>query len=236
MGLLNTLLGRTKPVQSNLDALFALPSASITLQSAAGMSCSGHAGVCFKPPSGQGFEDMQAEVVKLLSMDGTGGLQKAEDNYGYHWLVLEDSDIEALVTHVHLVNSSLADAGWGPQLLCSVFGVAQLPPEDGGPALAVGTGAATSSDPSEDVVAGGGVPEGAGGAMPATTAGPGHVIPSTAYLVYLFKRGTFYPFVPEGHESRNIEQELRLKSLLVDDLVIEPDLDRWFPLWDLPVG
>ncbi len=76
MGLFSSILGKTKPVQSNLDALFALPSASITLQSAAGMSCSGHAGVCFKPPSGQGFEEMQAEVVSLLTMDGTGGLRQ----------------------------------------------------------------------------------------------------------------------------------------------------------------
>src|SRR5664279_4617190 len=141
MGLLDTLLGRTRPVQSNLDALFALPSASVTLQSAAGMSCSGHAGVCFKPPSGQGFEEMQAEVVKLLSMDGSDGLRKAEDSYGYHWLVVEDPDIEALVTQIHLVNSSLSDAGWGPQLLCSVFGLATLPAD---------TPAATGSDEADE--------------------------------------------------------------------------------------
>ena len=60
--------------------------------------------------------------------------------------------------------------------------------------------------------------------------------PSTAYLVYLFKRGTFYPFVPDGHEQRDTEQELKLKSLVADDLTVETDLDRWFPLWDLPVG
>jgi hypothetical protein len=208
MGLLNTILGRTKPVQSNLDALFALPSASITLQSAAGMSCSGHGGVCFKPPTGQGFEEMQAEVVKLLTMDGTGSLRKAEDSYGYHWLVVEDADIGELVTKIHLVNSSLSDAGWGPQLLCSVFGLAQLP---------------TVADGSE-------------GPEAELQAGPGTVLASTAFLVYLFKRGTFYPFAPEGHEKRDTEQELRLKSLIADDLVVEPDLDRWFPLWDLPVG
>jgi hypothetical protein len=219
MGLLNTILGRTKPVQSNLDALFAIPSASITLQSAAGMSCSGHAGVCFKPPSGQGFEDMQAEVVKLLSMDGTNGLRKAEDAFGYHWLVLEDADIEQLVTQIHLVNSSLSDAGWGPQLLCSVFGLAHLP------------GSEASSEPASDLTL-----EPASDLMPESTAGPGHVLPSSAYVVYLFKRGTFYPFIPDGHEHRNIEQELKLKSLVADDLTVEPDLDRWFPLWDLPVG
>jgi hypothetical protein len=230
MGLFASLLGRTKPVQSNLDALFALPSASITLQSAAGMSCSGHAGVCFKPPTGQGFEDMQSEVVKLLAMDDAGGLRKAEDGYGYHWLVVEDADIEQLVTRIHLVNSSLSDSGWGPQLLCSVFGLARL------------SGSDSTADPQENDVAGpAGVTSLAPGAspsdpMPEPTAGPGHVIPSTSYLVYLFKRGTFYPFVPKGHEQRDIEQELKLKSLVADDLVIESDLDRWFPLWDLPVG
>jgi hypothetical protein len=218
MGLFSSLMGRTKPVQSNLDALFALPSASITLQSAAGMSCSGHAGVCYKPPTGQGFEQMQAEVVELLSMDGTGGPRQQQDSYGYHWLVLENTDIEQLVTRIHLVNSSLSDSGWGPQLLCSVFGLADLPsPVAGGNADPSGSG--TGAD-----------------GMPELTAGPGTVLPSTAFLVYLFKRGTFYPFVPDGKEHRDMEEELKLKSLVADDLTVETDLDRWFPLWDLPVG
>jgi len=211
MGLLDTLLGRTKPVQSNLDALFALPSAAITLQSAAGMTCSGHAGVCFKPPTGQGFTDMEAEVVKLLDLDGGSGLTRSEDSFGYVWLVIEDPDIEALVTRIHLVNSSLSDAGWGPQLLCSVFGLATL-----------------ASDATADT-GGDSVVEGA-------TVGPGTVLASTAYLVYLFKRGTFYPFVPTGKEQRSTEEEFKLRSLVAGDLAVESDLDRWFPLWDLPVG
>jgi hypothetical protein len=80
------------------------------------------------------------------------------------------------------------------------------------------------------------LPPAAGDALPETTVGPGTVRPSTAYLVYLFKRGTFYPFVPVGPEKRDTEEELRLRSLVSDDLEVEPDLDRWFPLWDLPVG
>ena len=211
MGLFDTLLGRTKPVQSNLDALFGLPSASITLQSAAGMTCSGHAGVCFKPPSGQGFADMEAEVVKLLAMDGGSALTKSEDAFGYTWLVVSDPDIESLVTQVHLVNSSLSDAGWGPQLLCTVFGLAKLATDE-------------TADTGSDVVREGAV------------VGAGTVLPSTAYLVYLFKRGTFYPFVPTGHEQRSTEEEFRLRSLVAEDLQVESDLDSWFPLWDLPVG
>lgn len=204
MGLLDTLLGRTKPVQANLDSLFALPSATVTLQSAAGITSSGRAGVCYKPPTGQGFGEMQAEVMKLLSMDGGGALRTAEDAYGYHWVVVENIDMEDLVTQTHLVNSSLADAGWGPQLLCSVFGLATAPePVTDGSTL----------EP-----------------------GPGRILPSTAYLVYLFKRGTFYPFVPNGHERRDTEQELKLKSLVAGDLAVESQLDRWFPMWDLPLG
>ena len=51
MGLFDTLLGRTKPVKANLDALFALPSAAVTLQSSAGLVSSGAAGVCWKSVS-----------------------------------------------------------------------------------------------------------------------------------------------------------------------------------------
>jgi PspA associated protein B len=258
MGLLDTILGRTKPVPSNLDALFGLPSAWITLQSAAGMTCSGRAGVCYKPPTGQGFEDMEAEVVKLLDMDGST-LRKVADSFGYQWVVLEDADVEALVTQVHMVNSSLADAGWGPQLLCSVFGLSRLsgdgggtPGDTGGDSAGTGGGGAVvapseatgaASAPSDAGTAGASGPDPSVTAMsatdsglPETTVGPGVVRPSSAYLVYLFKRGTFYPFVPVGPEKRDTEQELRLRGLVSDDLDVEPDLDRWFPLWELPVG
>ena len=186
------------------------------------MSCSGHAGVCFKPPTGQGFEEMQAEVVSLLSMDGTGGLHQEKDTFGYQWLVVEDTDIEELVTRIHLVNSSLSDSGWGPQLLCSVFGLADL-----SAARADGADGADGAAPGADTES---------AALVETSAGPGRLLRSTAFLVYLFKRGTFYPFVPDGHERRDTEQELKLKSLVADDLTVETDLDRWFPLWDLPVG
>ena len=202
MGLFDTLLGRTKPVQADLDALFGLPAAAITLESASGMTVSGHAGVCYKPPSGQGFTDMQSEVGKLLSMDTASAQRSADDAYGYHWVVIDDTDVGELVNQVHVVNSSLADAGWGPQLLCSVFGLAGEIESDAG--------------------------EPSGGEVT--------LQPSTAYLVYLFKRGTFYPFVPTGAEQRDTATEMKLKSLLADDLAIESDLDRWFPLWDLPVS
>ncbi|SEG94417.1 hypothetical protein SAMN04489712_14714 [Thermomonospora echinospora] len=53
-------------------------------------------------------------------------------------------------------------------------------------------------------------------------------------LVYLFKRGTFYPFAQTGEHTRDNELELRVRSRLAGELPVEPDLSRWFPVWDTP--
>jgi hypothetical protein len=57
------------------------------------------------------------------------------------------------------------------------------------------------------------------------------------YLVYLFKRGTFYPFVPAagGGERRDNQKELQLQSALGSEVPLEADLTRWFPIWGAPV-
>ncbi len=228
MGLFDTLLGRTKPVRANLDALFALPSAAVTLESAEGIVPTGHAGVCWKPPAGRSPADVQAEINQLLQLPDQpdapsvvdagdtatatatateateapttalvggspdpGALTQQEDSFGYRWLLLEDASLEDLVARVHLVNATLTDNGWGPQLLCSVFGMTPGPGADSG-------------------------------AKP-------------FFLVYLYKRGTFYPFAPTGQDRRDGELELHLRSVMGTDLPVEPELSRWFPIWDLPV-
>jgi len=56
----------------------------------------------------------------------------------------------------------------------------------------------------------------------------------TLGLVYLYKRGTFYPFAPEPGERRDNALELQMRGVLSDDLKIEPDLARWFPVWGAP--
>jgi hypothetical protein len=55
-------------------------------------------------------------------------------------------------------------------------------------------------------------------------------------LVYLYKRGTFYPFAPvnERTQQRDNALEIQVKGLLGDDLKIEQDLARWFPVWGAP--
>ena len=55
-------------------------------------------------------------------------------------------------------------------------------------------------------------------------------------MVYLFKQGTFYPFVPaaNGTQTRDNMVELRIRDELRSDLSIEPELSRWFAVWGAP--
>jgi hypothetical protein len=53
MGFLDAILGRTKPVKPNLDVLFAVPAASLTLQADLGLAPTGIGGVCFSSAEGQ---------------------------------------------------------------------------------------------------------------------------------------------------------------------------------------
>ena len=191
MGFLDTLLGRTKPVPPKLDDLFALPSAAITLEAGIGFKPTGSGSVCFRPVEGRSFADVQKEVQELLDMSAgdEGGLpvEVTKDSYNFTWLVSShmSDQVDALVTDLHAVNSSLVDAGFGPQLLCTLVAF---------------------RDDEEHSLA----------------------------LVYLFKRGTFYPFAPTANEHRDNALELQVKGVIGDDLKFEPDLARWFPVWGAP--
>ena len=56
------------------------------------------------------------------------------------------------------------------------------------------------------------------------------------YWIYNYKRGAFYPFAPSGGEQqRDNERELRLKAQIGAELPVEPELERWFPLWGIPI-
>jgi len=54
-------------------------------------------------------------------------------------------------------------------------------------------------------------------------------------FIYNYKRGSWYPFVPAaGEQQRSTERELQLKAQIGGELPIEPELERWFPLWGIP--
>ncbi len=57
------------------------------------------------------------------------------------------------------------------------------------------------------------------------------------YFIYNYKRGYWYPFVPVAGaaDERSTERELQLKAQMGSELPIEPELERWFPLWGIPI-
>jgi hypothetical protein len=195
MGFFDTLLGRTKPVQPKLDDLFALPSAAVQLEAAAGFKPTGSGSVCFRAVEGKTFADIQQDVRELLEMNtgepGGAGLpvEVTKDDYGYTWIVSNhlSDEVSALVTDLHAVNSALVDNGFGPQLLCTLVAFRDESHRNLG-------------------------------------------------LVYLYKRGTFYPFAPQAGRgnTRDNALDLQVKGVLADELKIEQDLARWFPVWGAP--
>jgi hypothetical protein len=189
VGLLDVLRGERQPKRADLDALFAIGGAAMTLEAGLGISSTGRAGVCFKEIEAGQFEGLVREIEELLRVaapeSGTTVTRRVDD-HGFDWVVIEDPDIDDLATTTHMVSQSLEERGLSERLLCAVFGFrGQDGPVD---------------------------------------------------LVYAYKRGTFYPFAPRDGRNRDNALELRLQGALGADLPIEPELERWYPLWDAPVS
>jgi hypothetical protein len=124
VGLFDSILGRKAPARPDLDQLFALPSAGITLDVELDFRPTGTGSVAFRAPEGRAFADVQAEVQALLDADGGPKVELEVDSFGYTWLVVrtDPPDLAALVTDLHAVNTTLQDSGFGPTLLCSLVG------------------------------------------------------------------------------------------------------------------
>ncbi|MFC9394569.1 hypothetical protein ACFTWS_15625 [Streptomyces sp. NPDC057027] len=210
MGLLDSILGRSRPVRPDLDRLFGLPAAALTLQAGTGFVPTGAGAVCFAAVEGGAFARLKGDVRDLLDVEasadpdpgagagpGVSPVTYTSDAYGYTWLTVRRpaEDLITLVNDLHAVNALLEEAGFGPNLLCSLTAF-HAPESDAG----------SGPDRTRDLA-----------------------------LVYLYKRGTFYPLcIRPGQQKRDNALELQVAGLLKNDLRIEKDLDRWFPLWEAP--
>lgn len=188
MGFLDALLGRTKVKQPARDRLFAMTTAVVTFETSLGMKHRDHAGIVFQPLATADFQQIVKDTDDLLhsaAADTGTAVESRDDEFGYHWIILRDSEFEDLVVSLNVVSSNLEGGGYGDRLLCAVFAFE----ENGKP----------------------------------------------IYFIYNFKRGAYYPFVPTGEKSRDTEHELRLKAQVGQELPIEQELERWFPLWEIPL-
>lgn len=189
MSLFDDLLGRTKPVKSKLDKLFAMSTAYITLTIDLGLTASGRAGITFRPVTSSDFDNLDQELSELLKISGQATKTEVEqmrDNFGFQWVLLRDDEFEDLVSTAHLVSLTMQDHGFRDQLLAAVFKFFQKE--------------------------------------------------QPLYWIYNYKRGSFYPFAPvPGKKERDNATELRMRSVMERELPIEKELERWYPLWDMPL-
>jgi len=93
----------------------------------------GQAGLCFKSGSGEATTSTDDDLKQLLNFDESGAkVSLTTDDLGFKWLVIDDGDITSLVTRIHGANTTMVEHGFGPRLLCAVFGfVPQTPPGEG---------------------------------------------------------------------------------------------------------
>ena len=123
MGFWDAITGRHRIKDPDLDALFLVPSAAITLQTAAGFTPTGTGSVCYRAAPGPAFASAQSEVVALIEADpGTPSVRTSTDAYGYTWLEVTGSpdDMAGLCTGLHAVNSTIEAQGFGGGLLCTL--------------------------------------------------------------------------------------------------------------------
>ncbi|MEU6136177.1 hypothetical protein [Nocardioides sp. NPDC047086] len=193
MGFWDVITGRTRPKQANLDALFAVPTAALTMQTSLGLVPTGDGAVCYRAAAGAGFAGTQDDIVALLgASENAPKVTTSIDEFGFTWLSVDhepldpaNPDITGLVTDLHAVNTTLEMNGFGPGLLCSLIAFR------GADGRSVG-------------------------------------------LIYLYKQGTFYPFVPTGPQQRDNLLEINVRTAIEGDLPVEKDLSRWLALWGAP--
>ncbi len=182
MKFLDSLLGRTKLRKPKIDALFALSTAHIAMESI-GFEPSGKTGICFKPVESSRFSEMESDLRDLLQLSAseTGTTCQFEtDKYNYSWVILSDPDFEDLVTTTYLISETVIEHDFEERLLCSVFSF------------------------------------------------------KSVYLIYNYKEGTFYPFAPLSGTKRDSNLEFRVRSSMENELPIEKEIEKWYPLWGIP--
>lgn len=121
MRFFDTLFGRTRVKKPDIDGLFTLSTAYLTLNDH-GFNTTGIAGICFKPVDSKTFTDVVSDISSLLDLSRPGVVYSlVKDEYGYEWFVLKSDKFEDLIANIHMISEVLIDKGFEGRLLSSVF-------------------------------------------------------------------------------------------------------------------
>jgi hypothetical protein len=189
MGLRDLITGKRKLAGPAEDRLFALTTATITLETSLGLHAAGAGAIVFQPLQTADFAQVAADMQELVTAaaaDTGTTVATSDDSYGFRWLVVRGAEIDDLVVSIHAISDALTAGGYGERLLCAVFAFRD---ERDRP----------------------------------------------LYFIYNHKRGSFYPFAPASEGERDNERELVVSAQIGGEMPVEDDLQRWFPLWGIPI-
>lgn len=120
----DAILGKSTLPKAKSEKLFAMSTASITLESNLGLKPSGSAGICFKPIGASAYESARKEIQELLeysSKETETEFRLEKDEFNFLWAIFKDPDFEDLVANIHLVSETLEEHGFGGQILCAIY-------------------------------------------------------------------------------------------------------------------
>ena len=198
---MDAVLGRSRLPKAKSDKLFAISTASITLESNLGLKPSGYAGICFKPIGTSAYESTRKEIQELLeysSKDKETKFKIEKDKFNFLWAIFKDPDFEDIVANIHLVSQTLEEHGLGEQILCAIY---RFDSES--------VGLTAYSEEKTDRL-------------------------KAVYWIYNFKQGNYYPFIPLSGKQRDSPFEFRLRADMERELSIEKNIEKWYPLWEIP--
>jgi hypothetical protein len=171
-----------------MERIFAMATAHVTMQTSLGLEPDRVSAITFRPVSSGYFQQATEELHQLLelSTSSTGATFRTQtDNYGFDWIILDDSDFEDMVATIHVVSTTLIEHGFGDRILAALF---RFKDRNG----------------------------------------------RSIYWFYSFRHGRYYPFIPTGKQERDHAEEMRLANLMDGELPVEKELERWYPMWEIP--
>lgn len=121
---MDAILGSSKLPKAKSEKLFAISTASITLESSLNLKPSGYAGICFKPIGASAYESARTEIQELLeysSKETETEFRMEKDEFNFLWAIFKDPDFDDLVANIHLVSQTLEERGFGEQILCAIY-------------------------------------------------------------------------------------------------------------------
>ncbi|GIU71739.1 MAG: hypothetical protein KatS3mg003_1218 [Candidatus Nitrosocaldaceae archaeon] len=100
--------------------IFALPSASISLDIKLGLKSSNRAAICIKESSGN-FRYALDEIRGFFEVSKELSYREVKDRYGYIWFIITADGIEELVASIDAIADIVIEHGFEDNILAAIF-------------------------------------------------------------------------------------------------------------------